>query len=132
MKQFVIDTHPLLWYVTSDQRIGNKAKEVIKKAEAGKVKIILPVIVLVEAIDVIDKGRIIYDTDDLLEWVEGIPYCEVKNLDLNIIKLYKDYSSSKVDLDIHDKLIVVTAKFFNDVPIVAKDTEIRKAYSTVW
>lgn len=132
MKRFVIDTHPLLWYLTSDQRLGSGAKGIMEKAEHGKVEMILPSIVLVEAIDVISKGRVDYDTDELLGWVDGLSHCKPRSLDLDIIKLYKEFSSKGVELDAHDKIIVVTAKLFGDIPVVTKDSQIQEVFATIW
>ncbi len=132
MEQFVVDTHSLLWYVSSDNRIGHKAKTKIDKAEAGEIKIIVPAIVLIEVIDIIKKARIIHNFDKLLEWIHQISYHEIKNLDSDIINLYKDYSSS-IKLESHDKVIIVTAQYFNNSPIVTKDSDIQRVYqSTIW
>lgn len=132
MEQFVVDTHSLLWYVSADDRIGNNAKAKIDEAEAGEIKIIVPAIVLIEAIEIIKKGRIIYNIDDLLQWIDQIPWHEIKNLDLEIINLYKNYSSS-IKLESHDKIIIVTAQYFDHSPIITKDSDIQEAYqSTIW
>lgn len=132
MEQYVIDTHPLLWYVSADDRIGAKAKLVIEKAEIGEVKIVLPAIVLIEAIDILNKHRIIYNIDKLLEWIEQIPQHEVKNLDWGMIVLFKNYTFPHPK-DIHDRIIIVTAQYFGNIPIVTKDKHIRNVYSpTIW
>ena len=132
MEQYVIDTHSLLWYVSADTRIGTQAKAVIEEAEAGEIKIIVPAIVLIEAIEVIKKGRIVYNIDDLLQWIDQIPWHEIKNLNLEIINLYKNYSSF-IKLESHDKIIIVTAQYFNNSPIITKDPDIQEAYqSTIW
>ncbi|PIV64457.1 MAG: hypothetical protein COZ37_07060 [bacterium (Candidatus Ratteibacteria) CG_4_10_14_3_um_filter_41_18] len=134
MKQYVTDTHPLLWYVSADAQIGSKAKVIIEKAEAGEINIIVPAIVLIEAIDVLNKKRIIYNIGDFFQWIDQIPHHEIKNLDLDIINLYKDYLSPlpSVKLKSHDKIIVVTAQFFNNLPIITKDPDIQKVYPTIW
>jgi PIN domain nuclease of toxin-antitoxin system len=132
MEQYVIDTHPLLWYVSADARIGTQAKLVIEKAEAGELKIILPAIVLIEAIDILNKRRIIYNVDNLLQWIEQIPHYEVKNLDWDLITLFKNYTSP-VPKDSLDKIIILTAQYFGNIPIITKDKDIRQTYSpTIW
>ena len=132
MEQYVVDTHPLLWYVAADSRISSQAKAVLDKAEAGEVKIIVPAIVLIEAIDILKKGRIIYDVNNLLEWIEQIPHHEIKNLDWDIITLFKDYTPS-IPKDSHDKIIIITAQHFGNIPLITKDGDIQRTYSpTIW
>jgi len=132
MEQYVIDTHALLWYVSADSRISSRARLVIERAEAGEVKIIVSTIVLAEAIDILNKKRVIYNVDELLLWVDQIPQCEIKSLDREIINLFKDYNPSNLT-DIHDKIVIVTAQCSGNAPIVTKDRVIQKIYpSTVW
>ena len=134
MEQYVIDTHPLLWYVSADTRIGTQARVVIEKAEAGEINIIVPAIVLIEAIDVLNKRRVIYDPTELLNWLSQNPHFIIQYLDLDIINLYKDYSLPlpNVKLNGHDKIIVVTAQFFNNISIITKDPDIQQVHSTIW
>jgi predicted nucleic acid-binding protein len=132
MEHYVVDTHPLLWYLAADERIGNNAKRIIERAEAGEVKIIVPAIVLIEAIEVIRKGRVVYNVDELLQQINQRTNFIVKNLDFDIITLYKNYSSS-LKLDSHDKIIIITAQHFGNIPIISKDEDIRQVYSpTIW
>lgn len=135
MEQYIIDTHALLWYISADTRIGTQAKSVIEKAEAGEVKIIVPAIVLIEAIDVIKKGKIIYNIDELLEKIYQRNNFIVKNLDFDIIHLFKNYISppiTNLKLDSHDKIIIVTSQFFGNIPILTKDEDISKVTTTIW
>jgi len=113
MEQYVIDTHPLLWYVVDDNRLGTQAEAVIKRAEAGEINIIVPAIVLIEAIDVLNKRRIIYNPAELLNWLSQNPQFIIKNLDLDIINLYKDYSSPlpNVKLKGHHRIILSPLSF---------------------
>lgn len=135
MEQYVIDTHPLLWYVTDDSRLSSQANSVIEKAEAGEINIIVPAIVLIEAIDVLNKRRIIYDSTELLNWLSQNSQFIIKNLDWEIINLFKDYRSPKPEIKInnHDQIIIVTAQCFGGIPIITKDSDIQQVYpSTIW
>ena len=132
MAQYVIDTHPLLWYLSGDERIGPEARRILDYAEAGKVEIIVPAIVLIEAIDILNKKRIVYNLNNLLRWIEQIPQHEIKNLDWEIITLFKDYTFTSPK-DSHDKIIIITAQLFGNAPIITKDTDIKEVYSpTIW
>jgi PIN domain nuclease of toxin-antitoxin system len=132
MEQYVIDTHPLLWHVSADTQIGAQARALIERAEAGEINIIVPAIVLIEAIEIIRKGKVVYNIDELLQQINQRSNFIVKNLDSDIITAYKNYLPS-IKLDIHDKIIIITAQYFGNTPIITKDEHIRQAYSpTIW
>jgi len=104
----------------------------MERAEAGEVKIIVSAVVLAEAIDILNKKRVIYNVNDLLLWIDQLPQCEIKSLDREIINLFKDYNPPNLT-DIHDKVIIVTAQCFGNIAIVTKDRIIQKIYpSTIW
>jgi len=134
MEKYVVDTHPLLWYVTDDNRLSFKANLLLERAEAGEIDIIVPAIVLIEAIDVVNKKRIICNIDDLLQLIYQTPQFIIKNLDIDIINLFRNYfpPTPNIKLKSHDKIIVVTAQFFNNLPIITKDPDIQKVYPTIW
>ncbi len=134
MEKYVVDTHPLLWYVTDGNRLSFKANLLLERAEAGEIDISVPAIVLIEAIDVLNKGRIVYNVDDLLQLIYQTPQFIIKNLDIDIINLYRNYFPSlpNTKLDGHDKIVVVTAQFFNNLPIITKDPDIQKVHPTIW
>jgi len=132
MDQYVTDTHPLLWYVTDDNRLSSKANSLLERGEAGEVKIIIPAIVLIEAIDILNKRRIIYGPTELLNWLSQNPQFVIKNLDWDIIVLFKNYISP-TPKDSRDKIIIVTAQFYGNIPIITKDPDIQQVYpSTIW
>jgi predicted nucleic acid-binding protein len=137
MEQYVVDTHPLLWYLAADERIGNNAKKILERTEAGEVKVIVPAIVLIEAIEVINKKRVIYNVEELLAQISQRPNFIIKNLDLDIINLFKDYipptiPDIKKKPDSHDKIIIVTSQFFGNIPILTKDEFIQRVATTIW
>lgn len=132
MEQYVVDTHTLLWYLSADNRLGSQARLLIERAEAGEIKIILPAIVLIEAIDILNKRRVIYNIDDLMRWINQIPQREIKSLDWDIITLFKNYTFPDPK-DSHDKIIIITAQHFGNIPIITKDNDIQAVYSpTLW
>jgi len=134
MEKYVVDTHPLLWYVTDDNRLSFKANLLLERAEAGEIDIIVPAIVLIEAIDVVNKKRIICNIDDLLQLIYQTPQFIIKNLDIDIINLFRNYfpPTPNIKLKSHDKIIVVTAQFFNNLPIITKDPDIQNVHPTIW
>lgn len=134
MKQYVVDTHALLWYLSADKRIGSNAKDIIQRCENGEVFIVVPSIVLVESIEIINKKRIVYSIDNLLKYFEENPQFSISVLDQNIINSYKDYKcpDPSVNLESHDKIIIITSLIFDTAPILTKDGKIQKVHSTIW
>ena len=134
MEQYVIDTHALLWYLAGDARISKAAKEIIQKCEAGEFLILAPSIVLIESIEVINKRRIIYPIGDLFKYFENNPQFEIKPLDLSIIGPYRNYKCPDIaiNLESHDKIIIVTSVIANNAPILTKDAKIQKVHPTIW
>ncbi len=58
MSNYIADTHALLWYLTDDNRLSEDANLIFEETEKGEHLIIVPTIVLVESLDVIEKGGI--------------------------------------------------------------------------
>lgn len=132
MEIYIVDTHPLLWYVADDPRIGVNAKAILERAEAGEIQIIVPAIVLVEAIDILNKRRLQYDPTELLVQLRARPQFVIHDLNYQLIEFFKDCPQFLIN-ESHDRLIVVTAQLYGNVPILTKDEKIQQNYSsTVW
>jgi predicted nucleic acid-binding protein len=43
---YVADTHSFLWFLTKDERLGSKAKEIFRLCDQGREIIVIPAIVL--------------------------------------------------------------------------------------
>jgi len=48
MKEYVADTHALLWYLTNSSLLGKDASTAFDEADSGNALIYIPVIVLAE------------------------------------------------------------------------------------
>lgn len=135
MDRYVIDTHALLWYATADNRIGNNAKAVIEKCEAGEIQIIVPAIVLIEAISTVRNPRkgFNYNPETLFNWLSNNPTFLISDLNLELARSYNNDLGNLGTLhDDHDRLIVVTSKIFDNAPILTKATDIQSITSTIW
>ena len=58
MKRYVVDTQCLLWYLARDRRLPGKIKRSFDSARDGHAQILVPSIVLVEAIFLLQRQRI--------------------------------------------------------------------------
>lgn len=135
MDRYVIDTHALLWYATADNRIGNNAKAVIEKCEAGEVQIIVPAIVLIEAISVLRNPRkeFSYNPNTLFDWLTTNQNFLISDLSLDVARSYNnDLENLRSLHDDHDRLVVVASRIFNSAPILTRAQDISGVATTIW
>jgi len=117
---YVVDTHSLVWYFTESPRLSKKALKVFEKTrEEGA--IIIPTVVLAEIMHIARKGRINMSFADTIKRIEESENFEIAPLDLDILKTADEI---EYGLEMHDRLIVATALFF-DVPLITRDEVIR-------
>ncbi len=119
----VIDTHVLYWVLTQDlDKLTNKALGTISQAE----EIIVPTIVLLELLGLLQKKKATRYFDILLKQFPKSKYIVVP-LDIAVIK---EIRKIKAKFELHDKVIVATAKGLG-LSLVTKDEEITKKYKRV-
>jgi PIN domain nuclease of toxin-antitoxin system len=118
---FVTDTHALLWWFTSSSKIGLKAIDIFEKCESGQNIIFIPSIVLAEALSIFEKKRTPFDFRKLLKRIEDSENFVIIPLDYPILKKMIDLKDIP---ELHDKIIVSTAKYLN-VPVITKDKTIQ-------
>ena len=58
VKRYVVDTQRLLWYLARDRRLPRKITQTFDSAHDGHAQILVPSIVLVEAIFLLQRQRI--------------------------------------------------------------------------
>ena len=126
---YVTDTHSILWYFTQDPRLSKRALEVFE----GTVRegfIIIPAVVLAEIMFIAKKGRITLTFEETLEKIERYENFDLAPLDLDILKIA---NKIEADLEMHDRLIVATALYFN-ATLITKDRRIVNAAicPTIW
>ena len=109
-----------MWYFTESPRLSKKALKVFERTlEDGS--LIIPTVVLAEIMHIARKGRINMSFANTLKRIEESENFEIAPLDLDILKTADEI---EYDLEMHDKLIVATAHFF-DVPLITRDEVIR-------
>ena len=55
---YVVDTDVLIWYFTGSKRLEKKLKEKIDAVRNLGGRLLVPTIVLAEALDIAEKGRV--------------------------------------------------------------------------
>jgi predicted nucleic acid-binding protein len=127
---YVTDTHPFLWYLSDDERLGTGAKEIFELAERGGAIVVVPVIVLAESLYIVAKKDFEIKFKDILEMVENSINFPPFATDIEVIKEAMDLEAIS---ELHDKIIVATARLLN-AALITKDKEIKKTgyVQTVW
>lgn len=100
MRTFVVDTHALVWFLSQDSRLSEKARSILRDPT---VRLIIPAIVLAEIKYLSSRSRFLQTLDDVLRVISTDSRCLVYPIDLNVVR------QTPPALDIHDSLIVGTA-----------------------
>lgn len=126
---FVTDTHSLVWYFTEDARLSKKAFDAFE----GTVKsgtVIVPAVVLAEIMFIAKKGRVTLTFEETLKKIEEYENFDIAPLDVDILTIA---DKIEADLEMHDKLIVATAIYY-EAALITKDELVSKSgvVSTIW
>jgi len=128
---YATDAHSLIWYFTEDRRLSKRVQDAFEETIEGG-SIIIPTIVLaeIEIMFIAQKGRVTLTFRETLNKIESYENFEVSVLDIPILEVAE---TLEVDLEMHDKLIVATALYFNS-PLITKDEQITNAklVKTLW
>ena len=119
---YVTDTHPWLWFLSSDQRLTKKAESVFDSAERSKETIVVPSIVVAESIYIAKKRGYHLKMKDIIEDLEISSNYVIKAMDYSILK---SISTDERDFSIHDKIIVNTAEKEGN-KIISRDEKIQE------
>lgn len=127
---FVTDTHALLWWFTNNPKISTAVSEIFEKCENGENIIFVPSIVIAEALSIFDKKRVSFDFKNLFKKINASDNFRLIALDYPVLK---KMVSLKDIPELHDKIIVATAKYLN-LPIITKDETLQNfaTVETIW
>lgn len=126
---FVVDTHPLVWYLLDDtQRLSRAANEIFKDAEEGLVDVIIPAIVVAEAIYVGEKHRLPVSFERLVELIHAEPKFIVRPFDLPVLETMARIGAR---MEMHDRVIAATASLYG-LAVLTKDRAFEGVVETVW
>ncbi len=127
---FVADTHALLWWFVDSPKIGDKAAAIFEECENGEHVIFVPSIVIAEALSIFDKKRVSFNFRRLLKKIDESDNFTLVALDFPVLQ---KMTTLKNISELHDKIIVATAKHLN-LPIITKDEILQdsKNIKTIW
>jgi len=120
---YVTDAHPLIWHLLHSKRLSAKAAAIFSAADAGQDVIYVPTIVLGELMYIAESAQIRLKFTEVLKQIKsGDNYVTVP-LDLPTIEAAAEISAR---LEMHDRLIVATAKVLN-ISLITRDEAITVA-----
>ena len=118
---YVLDTHVLIWYFTGSKRLKRRAKEAIDDCINRGGKLLVPTIVLSEALDIAEKRKVEFDFQEMYRLISDNPFFEIIGFTTGI---FDETLEIKDIQEIHDRIIVATAIFYS-ADIITKDKIIR-------
>lgn len=119
---YVTDTHPWLWFLSSDERLSEEAERIFDSAEKGNTTVIVPSIVVAESIYIAEKKGYSLQMKNIIEDLEISSNYTIGPMNYSILKGITDDDR---DFSIHDNIIVHTAEKQNH-RIISRDDKIQK------
>ena len=127
--EITLDTHAFIWYLDKslNNKLSQKALNAIKEAE-DSYTVYLPIIVLMEVLYLVEKGRVNLSFPKLLLNLEESINYEIIPFDTRLLKIAETIKG----LEAHDRLILATA-ILTGSPLVSNDKEIHtKGIKVIW
>lgn len=118
---YVLDTHVLIWYFSGSARLSPEARDIIDQVRQQGGRLLVPTIVLAEALNVAVKGRVVFDFQKLYQLVRAEPEFEIVEFG---IEIFDETLRVSAVPEIHDRIIVATARFYG-ADLLTKDGVIR-------
>ena len=119
---YVLDTHVLIWYFIGSKRLKRKLREKIEEVRNAGGRLLVPTIVLAEALAIAEKGKVEFDFQDMYQLIKNESEFEIISFSPEILE---EVLHTKIP-EIHDRIIVATAKFYK-AGILTKDKIIRES-----
>lgn len=117
---YVIDTHVLIWYFTGSKRLKPALREKIDDVRNRNGRLLVPTIVLAEALAIAEKGKVEFDFVEMQRVIREEPEFEVISFSPEIFQAVVQVRNVP---ELHDRIIVATARFYG-AGILTKDREI--------
>ncbi len=119
-----------MYHNLGKRKLPISVKQIFQNADVGLVQIYVPAIVLVEIGYLFEKNRIDVSPNGVMEHISSFPSYFEKALNFEII--VESFKITDIP-ELHDRLIGVTAKFFN-LELITNDPLIQASdfVRTVW
>lgn len=131
MTSYITDTHSLIWFMTNDANLSNKAKNIFLKADNAQVYIFIPCIVLFELLYLTEKKKVTVNFGNFLTKLSLSKNYKIEPLCLPVIEKSRLIPREKI-ADPWDRLIAATSMYLN-LPLITKDKKLQSiGLNTVW
>ncbi|MCK4734320.1 MAG: PIN domain-containing protein, partial [Methanophagales archaeon] len=74
---YVFDTHVLIWYFIGSKRLKRKLKERIEEVRNTGGRLLVPTIVIAEALAIAEKGKVEFDFQAMYQLIKDEPEFEI-------------------------------------------------------
>ena len=131
MPGVAVDTHTIVWFLSSDSQLSTKARDVLRATTVAGDEIYVPSICLVELTYLAEKGRL-PARDRLIQALDdpAVP-CSLVPLDRNVADALALVKRSDVP-DLPDRIVAATAVALR-VSLISRDAKIRASLvNTIW
>lgn len=118
---FLLDTHSLIWYFIGSRRLKPEARAAIDECRVMGGKLLVPTIVLSEALDIAEKGKVEFDFEEMYRLIREDPSFEITGFTSEI---FDETIRVKGIKEIHDRIISATARFYG-VGVITRDRIIK-------
>lgn len=120
---YVLDTHILIWYLIGSKRLPDEFRSTIDHARLQGGRLLIPTIVLAEALNLAAKNRIKFDFAELYQLVQTEPEFEIVDFGIGV---FREVLSIKRIPEIHDRIIAATARYYGAY-LLTRDGVIRSS-----
>ena len=120
MKDFVADTHALLWSLTADQKLSDAAKAVFDEALRGLAFIHIPSIVMAESYFANEKYKLGLDIREVFDQLDAAGQFVMTPFDVDDVL---DFEKDSAIAEMHDRIIAGVSRRLN-APLITKDRNI--------
>jgi len=113
----------LVWYFIGSKRLPEKLKDLIDESRRHGGRLLVPTIVLAEALNIAEKGRVVLDFAKLHQLVQSEPGFEIVGFGAEV---FEETVRIQDVQEIHDRIITATASYYG-ASILTKDEIIRSS-----
>ncbi|MCL2723988.1 MAG: type II toxin-antitoxin system VapC family toxin [Polyangiaceae bacterium] len=130
IKEYVLDTHAFVWWVTKPARLGRDAARALRQVDAGKARAWIPAIVGVELTLLAEAGRRVPGAVELEAATKRNSEVRILSLDL---RQTSEFALLGALEDPFDRMIVAAARAAR-MPLITADTRITESglVDVVW
>jgi PIN domain nuclease of toxin-antitoxin system len=134
MRDFVADTHAVIWYLAKDKRLSRKARAAFLKSKAGYGHVVIPSIVLVESIFLVQRRRADEEVIKVMLDLSENPAAGIYIYPLNktVVRALSHFGPATIP-ESPDRIIAATALHLS-LPLLTADLAIQSSelVETVW